>query len=88
MDEAVSNFTCLAPACQQTVLFRKQVLVVEKGAAQVLRRVVVVMQMHLDFAVSLPAQLRERIEKFGFVLLQRIEEAVPRRPAIAIREIT
>src|SRR6185437_7547380 len=42
------------------------------------------MQVNLDFAESLAAQVRQRIEILCFVFLNRIEERMPRRAAVTV----
>jgi len=57
-------------------------------AAQVVGRVAVVMQMNFHLAETGPAQLREPIEIIRLIFLDRKEERIARRPAVAVAEAT
>ena len=50
-------------------------------------RIVVMVKMHLNLAKARPAQRGQCVNVPRFVFVLRIEERMPRRPAIAIAEI-
>jgi hypothetical protein len=86
VDEAVGQRAGAAVARQQAVATRQDVGELSQGGAQVVGGVVVVMQVDLDLAEALAAQVRQRVEVFGLVLLGGIEEGMAGRPAVAVAE--
>src|SRR5207253_2061605 len=76
----------VAPPGQQIVPFDQKIAEADQSVAQVSRRVVMVMQVDLDFAVPQPRQFRQIVEILRLVFFDRKEKRVPRRTAVAVAE--
>ena len=62
----------------------KEFLGRQQGLAEVLGRVVIMVQVQLDLAEAGPAEFGQGVEMLGIVLLDREEERVAGRPPIAV----
>jgi hypothetical protein len=85
VDERIDRLA-LFVAAEKAVIVGKGVSEVDKGAAQVVGSVLVVMEMDLDLAHAGATDLRELIQMFTTVLFGRIEESVLNRSTIRILE--
>jgi hypothetical protein len=84
VDEAVLDRARAAVARQQAMPGGEQLTEFGQPFPQLHRCIRVVVQMHLDLAVTAPAQACQRIQQFLVVLFNRIEKRVPRRSAVAV----
>jgi hypothetical protein len=85
------NKTEGGPACptvagQQTMAVGEEFLSFEQGRAEVLGRVVIMVQVQvqLNLAEAGPAEFGQGVEMLGIVLLDREEERVAGRPPLAV----
>jgi hypothetical protein len=76
MDETVGDHTTFRVHRQEPVEFMEPVFVVGKDPSEIIRGVVVMMEMDLDFAVSGMAKLGKRSHILEFVFFLRVEKAV------------
>jgi hypothetical protein len=68
------------------VTLEKYRRVFQKRFAEVVRCVVIVMQVDFNLAISLPAQIGEPFDVLWLVLVDRKEERVPRRSAVTVTQ--
>ncbi len=86
MDEAVRDCSGTTVASEQAVSSGKGLPEGNQRLSQILRCVIIVMQVDLDLAESAGAERGESIQVFRFVLFNRVKECVTRWPAVRIAE--